>query len=379
MDECEESEQENCGRFTFREADLAYLLVDEERMFPLAELLASLFSNTARTTLFTRMEKINTRRHFCSAEEIKLLKTVNGIHGSSAICTLIPEADVEKYCAVYIDRTLELKLLTKGKRTRKESAKTKDSNWIKGGVTEDSNLTAEANANEEKTATNSNVGNDKVNRAINSSKRKNQPSSNKQKMNDDGAKAKVSWEGQDSLSLSNHSQLLGECSEIREDPNSSATLAEPDVTNGSILTLSSEHAVKARKKRKAKDCLEGANFTKDNFGQNKRSKNKDEADNIHEDNVQFKNQEATCGKKIGKKKEKRPNSISDKDKVGVESKRNVVKKRRKRKPQKDKSESVEGSGVINIVDSSTKKSNLSKTPGTIKHFLLHSVLYSIPC
>ncbi|EDO49052.1 predicted protein, partial [Nematostella vectensis] len=79
----------------FREADLAFLMIKQEKMFPLAELLASLFHNTARTTLFTRMEKIGTRRHFCNAQEIRLLKTVNGIHGSSAICTLIPEADVQ--------------------------------------------------------------------------------------------------------------------------------------------------------------------------------------------------------------------------------------------------------------------------------------------
>ena len=128
MDEYQEGEQRNCGRYIFREADLAYLLIDGEKMFPLAELLASLFSNTARTTLFTRMEKIKTRRHFCSAEEIKLLKTVNGIHGSSAICTLIPQADVQKYCDVYIDRTLDVRLFS---TTIRRSKSTKDSPKIK--------------------------------------------------------------------------------------------------------------------------------------------------------------------------------------------------------------------------------------------------------
>lgn len=242
---CEEAggqqQRHSCGRYIFREADLAYLMINEERMFPLAELLASLFGNTARTTLFTRMEKINTRRHFCSAEEIKLLKTVNGIHGSSAICTLIPEADVQKYCAVYIDRSLDIKLFCarRAKATRNDT--TKDSKHGKGG-----NLTTESN--DGKSATSSNV---ESNNATKSLKRK-RASSNKQKLNNRG-KTKVP-RVRKNTQKSNHSQLLVErCEgEVNRHPNSLATLADHVLNNGS-QTLQTGRVVKARKKRKAED------------------------------------------------------------------------------------------------------------------------------
>ena len=92
-----------CGRLVFRGVELAYLNIDGEYMLPLAELLALVLPTTPRTTLFTRMEKMKVRRHFCQPEEIKLLKTVNGIHGSSANCTLISKTEVDKYCSMYID------------------------------------------------------------------------------------------------------------------------------------------------------------------------------------------------------------------------------------------------------------------------------------
>ena len=98
-----QKELPRCGRLVFRGVELAYLNVDGEYMLPLAELLALVLPTTPRTTLFTRMEKMKVRRHFCQPEEIKLLKTVNGIHGSSANCTLISKTEVDKYCSMYID------------------------------------------------------------------------------------------------------------------------------------------------------------------------------------------------------------------------------------------------------------------------------------
>ena len=102
-----EKEVPLCGRLVFRGVELAYLNIDGEYMLPLAELLALVLPTTPRTTLFTRMEKMKVRRHFCEPEEIKLLKTVNGIHGSSANCTLLSKTEVEKYCSMYIDRPSE--------------------------------------------------------------------------------------------------------------------------------------------------------------------------------------------------------------------------------------------------------------------------------
>lgn len=96
-----------CGRLVFRGVELAYLNIDGEYMLPLAELLALVLPSTPRTTLFTRMEKMKVRRHFCQPEEIKLLKTVNGIHGSSANCTLLSKTEVDKYCSMYIDNLSE--------------------------------------------------------------------------------------------------------------------------------------------------------------------------------------------------------------------------------------------------------------------------------
>ena len=96
-----------CGRLVFRGVELAYLNIDGEYMLPLAELLALVLPTTPRTTLFTRMEKMKVRRHFCEPEEIKLLKTVNGIHGSSANCTLLSKTEVERYCSMYIDKPSE--------------------------------------------------------------------------------------------------------------------------------------------------------------------------------------------------------------------------------------------------------------------------------
>ena len=96
-----------CGRLVFRGVELAYLNIDGEYMLPLAELLALVLPTTPRTTLFTRMEKMKVRRHFCQPEEIKLLKTVNGIHGSSANCTLLSKTEVDKYCSMYIDNLSE--------------------------------------------------------------------------------------------------------------------------------------------------------------------------------------------------------------------------------------------------------------------------------
>ena len=98
-----QKELPKCGRLVFRGVELAYLNIDGEYMLPLAELLALVLPTTPRTTLFTRMEKMKVRRHFCQPEEIKLLKTVNGIHGSSANCTLISKTEVDKYCSMYID------------------------------------------------------------------------------------------------------------------------------------------------------------------------------------------------------------------------------------------------------------------------------------
>ena len=96
-----------CGRLVFRGVELAYLNIDGEYMMPLAELLALVLPSTPRTTLFTRMEKMKVRRHFCQPEEIKLLKTVNGIHGSSANCTLLSKTEVDKYCSIYVDKPNE--------------------------------------------------------------------------------------------------------------------------------------------------------------------------------------------------------------------------------------------------------------------------------
>ena len=110
----EDKELPTCGRLVFRGVELAYLNVDGEFMLPLAELLASVLPTTPRTTLFTRMEKMKVRRHFCQPEEIKLLKTVNGIHGSSANCTLLSKTEVDKYCSIYIDNLNES---NKGKST----------------------------------------------------------------------------------------------------------------------------------------------------------------------------------------------------------------------------------------------------------------------
>lgn len=103
----EEKQAPLCGRLVFRGVELAYLNIDGEYMLPLAELLALVLPTTPRTTLFTRMEKMKVRRHFCEPEEIKLLKTVNGIHGSSANCTLLSKTEVEKYCSMYIDKPSE--------------------------------------------------------------------------------------------------------------------------------------------------------------------------------------------------------------------------------------------------------------------------------
>ena len=103
----EEKQVPLCGRLVFRGVELAYLNIDGEYMLPLAELLALVLPTTPRTTLFTRMEKMKVRRHFCEPEEIKLLKTVNGIHGSSANCTLLSKTEVEKYCSMYIDKPSE--------------------------------------------------------------------------------------------------------------------------------------------------------------------------------------------------------------------------------------------------------------------------------
>ena len=103
----EEKQVPRCGRLVFRGVELAYLNIDGEYMLPLAELLALVLPSTPRTTLFTRMEKMKVRRHFCEPEEIKLLKTVNGIHGSSANCTLLSKTEVEKYCSTYIDKPSE--------------------------------------------------------------------------------------------------------------------------------------------------------------------------------------------------------------------------------------------------------------------------------
>lgn len=93
----------SCGKFVYRGKELAYLNIGGEQMLSLAQLLSTFFPVTPRTTLFTRMEKIRARRHFCNAREIKLLKTVGGCHGSSANCTVIPKSDVENYCQTYLD------------------------------------------------------------------------------------------------------------------------------------------------------------------------------------------------------------------------------------------------------------------------------------
>ena len=98
-----QKELPKCGRLVFRGVELAYLNIDGEYMLPLAELLALVLPTTPRATVFTRMEKMKVRRHFCQPEEIKLLKTVNGINGLSANCTLISKTEVDKYCSMYID------------------------------------------------------------------------------------------------------------------------------------------------------------------------------------------------------------------------------------------------------------------------------------
>lgn len=110
----EKKQSPKCGRLVFRGVELAYLNIDGEFLLPLAELLALILPSTPRTTLFTRMEKMKVRRHFCDPEEIKLLKTVNGIHGSSANCTLLSKTEVEKYCSIYIDKPSELNLTRAG-------------------------------------------------------------------------------------------------------------------------------------------------------------------------------------------------------------------------------------------------------------------------
>lgn len=253
---CEESHRQqrrSCGRYIFREADLAYLLIDDEKMFPLAELLASLFNNTARTTLFTRMEKINTRRHFCNAQEIRLLKTVNGIHGSSAICTLIPEADVQKYCEVFIDRTVDLKLFSTRQRktTRNDSSKTEDSKQVKGG----NGLMTE----ETKSTITNNIESDY---AAKSSKRK-KASASQQKLNSK-SKTKLSWEGKNTHK-SNQSQLLDDCrNSLKVNQDARTALA-----NHVLQETQTSHVVKPRKKRKFKEqeCL-----SKDNQRRHKKAK-----------------------------------------------------------------------------------------------------------
>ena len=98
-----QKELPKCGRLVFRGVELAYLNIDGEYMLPLAELLALVLPTTPRATVFTRMEKMKVRRHFCKPDEIKLLKTVNGINGLSANCTLISKTEVDKYCSMYID------------------------------------------------------------------------------------------------------------------------------------------------------------------------------------------------------------------------------------------------------------------------------------
>ncbi|XP_031551259.1 uncharacterized protein LOC116288591 [Actinia tenebrosa] len=255
-------EQESCGRVSFREADLAYLVIDKERMFPLAELLASLFNNTARTTLFTRMEKIDTRRHFCNAEEIKLLKTVNGIHGSSAICTLIPEADVKKYCGVYVDRTIDLKQFAKGKKTRKLTAKDKGSR--KSKVSESSKSTSAVN-NDEENQMARNTSDDKDN-IINPLKKKIRNTSSKRRVNGE-AKVKDSRKEQNKLSNNESQALLGK---VLDGKDSQLLSLSEHVTNGTqTVSLLSEPVVKPRNKRKAKDC-------KNHIEQNKRPRDTDE-------------------------------------------------------------------------------------------------------
>lgn len=110
----EKKQQPQCGRLVFRGVELAYLNIDGEFLLPLAELLALILPSTPRTTLFTRMEKMKVRRHFCDPDEIKLLKTVNGIHGSSANCTLLSKTEVEKYCSIYIDKPNESNQMSAG-------------------------------------------------------------------------------------------------------------------------------------------------------------------------------------------------------------------------------------------------------------------------
>lgn len=121
----EDKELPKCGRLVFRGVELAYLNIDGEFMLPLAELLALVLPSTPRTTLFTRMEKMKVRRHFCQPEEIKLLKTVNGIHGSSANCTLLSKTEVDKYCSMYIDN---LSASNKGKSTEHNTNDSKIAN-----------------------------------------------------------------------------------------------------------------------------------------------------------------------------------------------------------------------------------------------------------
>lgn len=121
----EDKELPKCGRLVFRGVELAYLNIGGEFMLPLAELLALVLPSTPRTTLFTRMEKMKVRRHFCQPEEIKLLKTVNGIHGSSANCTLLSKTEVDKYCSMYIDNLSES---NKGKSTEHNTNDSKIAN-----------------------------------------------------------------------------------------------------------------------------------------------------------------------------------------------------------------------------------------------------------
>lgn len=122
----EKKHSPKCGRLVFRGVELAYLNIDGEFLLPLAELLALILPSTPRTTLFTRMEKMKVRRHFCDPEEIKLLKTVNGIHGSSANCTLLSKTEVEKYCSIYIDKRNELNLTRQGDATAEPFASESD-------------------------------------------------------------------------------------------------------------------------------------------------------------------------------------------------------------------------------------------------------------
>lgn len=267
MDICEEGQREICGRYNYRQADLSYLLIDGERMFPLAELLASLFSNTARTTLFTRMEKIKTRRHFCSAEEIKLLKTVNGIHGSSAICTLIPEADVQKYCDVYIDRTVDIKLFSTSIRRSKVKnniSKIKEKTLSKGTV-EKSN--SKATNNDSKQEISSNAVSDKA--AKTSKSRKDFTAAQKFKK---GTKLpKVLKNSREN----NHLKSLNNRRKGCHDPKSLASLAKLALNSTQLSSNRSGVTGKAKKKRKVKD-LQDNDSSQTNGRQRKKAKHEND-------------------------------------------------------------------------------------------------------